>query len=343
MGRKSKKKRRGQPSERTTAAAPARAATTKKPADAPPSETQSRIGRIAAIVLGSIFIFAGTLKVGDPWVFLGSLPAYGVPSVLRLPITVMMPTIEVLLGIMLIIGWRTRIAATAAAGVLAVFAGVIAFGWANGTLQECGCFGPLLKRTPPQALAQDAAFMVLAVLGMMWAPVDKAPFTRIRSGTLAAVVVGSMAIIGGNLWSDTVTLDDMIVATEATVTGEMPAFEELGLRERNVFLYLFHPDCQYCVRNGPQLARIAADPDLPEVIGITHSVRPGQVKGYLDHAGADIKAYERNPAGFAQITGDGAVPQLVFLQRGRVARVWKGDLPGTLELKRAVNASSSPS
>jgi uncharacterized membrane protein YphA (DoxX/SURF4 family) len=340
MGRKSKKKRQNRETINDTG--PTGKAPAKVPGRSAPSSTQQRIGRIAAIVLGSIFIFAGTLKVGDPWVFLGTLPAYGVPSALRLPVTVIMPTIEVLLGIMLIIGWRTRIAATAAAGVLAVFAGVIAYGWATGTLQECGCFGPLLKRTPPQALAQDAGFMALAVLGIMWAPIDAAPFSRVRFGTLAAVVVASVAIIGGNLWSDTLTLDDLIVASEPTVGSDEPSFESLDLRNRDVFLYLFHPDCQYCVKNGPQLARIAADPELPEVIGITHSVRPGQIKGYLDHAGADIKAYERNPASFAQITGDGAVPQLVFLQHGRVARVWKGDLPGSIELKRAVNAGGSP-
>lgn len=336
MGRKKKKKNSSkQPS-------PSKPAKTVDRGDAPAtaSVNQQRIGRVAAIILGVIFLLAGTLKVADPWSFLGSLPAYGIPTALRLPITLGMPTIEVVLGVMLLAGWRTRLASLFSAVVLASFAGVIAYGYAAGTLQECGCFGPMLKRTPPQALAQDAAFIAMAVLGMLWAPATKLEMTGFRVGTLATVAVFSVAMIGGTLWSDTQSLDERLAAAEPVVGSNLPSLESLDLRNRDVFLYLFHPDCSHCVRNGPALARIARDPELPEVIGITHSVDPGEVRAYLDHAGADIKAYEFNVANFVQITGDGATPQLVFLKHGRRERVWKGDLPTTDELRRFVNAVS---
>jgi uncharacterized membrane protein YphA (DoxX/SURF4 family) len=332
MGRKSKKNK----GTGATAAGPA----ASKPERTPPSALQQRIGRVAAIGLGLVFVLAGTLKVADPWSFLGSLPAYGIPPVLRVPITVLMPTIEVALGVMLLAGWRTRIASLAAAGVLGGFALVIGYGWSMGTLQECGCFGPMLERTPPEALAQDAVFIGLAVLGMLWAPVTRIEWTRFRMGTLATVAVASVAMIAGTLWSDTATLEERIAAAEFAVGSTAPSLESLNLRNRDVFLYLFHPDCPHCVRNGPALARIASDPDLPEVIGITHGVSSGQVRAYLDHAGADIKAYTFNIASFVQITGDGAVPQLVFLKRGRRERVWKGDLPTPMELQRYVGATT---
>ncbi|MGD8816594.1 MAG: hypothetical protein PVJ51_05370, partial [Acidobacteriota bacterium] len=104
MGRKKKKKNSSkQPS-------PSKPAKTVDRGDAPAtaSVNQQRIGRVAAIILGVIFLLAGTLKVADPWSFLGSLPAYGIPTALRLPITLGMPTIEVVLGVMLLAGWRTR-------------------------------------------------------------------------------------------------------------------------------------------------------------------------------------------------------------------------------------------
>jgi uncharacterized membrane protein YphA (DoxX/SURF4 family) len=336
MGRKSKKKGNKQGSQPAKGTPAAR----KKAAGTSPSPLQQRIGRIATIALGVVFILAGTLKVADPWSFLGSLPAYGIPSALRLPITLGMPTIEVVLGVMLLVGWRTRIAALASAAVLAAFAGVIAYGYGMGTLQECGCFGPMLKRTPPEALAQDGAFIVLAVLGMMWAPATKLDMTRFRVGTLATVAVISVAMIGGTLYSDTASLDERIASAEPILGSDVPTLDSLNLRNRDVFLYLFHPDCPHCVRNGPAMARIAQDPDLPEIIGITHSVDPGEVRAYLNHAGADIKAYEFNIASFVQITGDGAVPQLVYLKHGRRERVWKGDLPSTVELRRVVDAAS---
>ena len=86
MGRKSKKKR--QKREVTGTSSPAAKASGKSrgkvaagaSGQSPPTATQQRIGRFAAGALGIVFILAGTLKVGDPWSFLGSLPAYGVPS-----------------------------------------------------------------------------------------------------------------------------------------------------------------------------------------------------------------------------------------------------------------------
>ncbi|MCH7825102.1 MAG: hypothetical protein IH849_09905 [Acidobacteria bacterium] len=346
MGRKSKKNRNKKGG--ATAAAMKPAGTPAKPEQrkaerTPPSEKLQKVARISSMVLGAVFVLAGTLKVGDPWSFLGSLPAYGLPSAIRLPVTVLMPTIEVVLGIMLIAGWRLRQASMATAGFLTLFGGVIAYGWVMGTLQDCGCFGSWLQRTPPQALAEDAGMLALAVLGIMWAPVGKTDLSRFRLGVLATVAVGSIAMIGSTLAADTSTLEERILAAEVAVDEGIPSLKDLDLRNRDVFLYLFQPDCPHCIENGPAIARISQDPELPDVIGITHSVARGDVDFYLRTAGADFPAYEFLWPSFVQITGDGAVPQLVFLRHGRIAQVWKGNLPSTRELKRAIAARSSSS
>jgi uncharacterized membrane protein YphA (DoxX/SURF4 family) len=345
MGRKKNKKARN---SGATAARISGANAARKPAAAgaaPRSsfankhaDTLRRVGRGAAILLGLVFLLAGTLKIGDPWSFLGSLPAYGVPSAVRLPATVLVPIFEVVLGFMLVAGWRLREASMATAAFLLVFGGAIAYGWAAGTLQECGCFGPLLKRTPPQALAQDAGLMLLAVLGFLWAPASNKSMTRGRWGTLATIAIASVAMIGSTLMEDPGTLEERIAAAEPVVGGATPSLADLNLRDRDVFLYLFHPDCPHCIENSPRVKRIVDDPDLPELIGITHSVRPADVRNYQLGADAEFIAYTFLMPSFVQITGDGAVPQLVYLRRGRIERVWKGDLPSPAELKRFLSA-----
>ncbi len=345
MGRKSKKNRKkkgGAPAAGKPASTPAKPEQ-KRAERTPPSEKLQKVARISSMVLGAVFVLAGTLKVGDPWSFLGSLPAYGLPSAIRLPVTVSIPTIEVVLGIMLIAGWRLRQASMATAGFLTMFGGVIAYGWAMGTLQDCGCFGSWLQRTPPQALAEDAGILALAVFGIMWAPAVKTDLSRFRLGVLATVAVASMAMIGSTLAADTSTLEERILSAEVAVDEGIPSLEDLNLRNRDVLLYLFQPDCPHCIENGPAIARISQDPGLPDVIGITHSVAPGDVDFYLRNAGADFPAYEFLVPSFVQITGDGGVPQLVFLQHGRIAQVWKGNLPSTSVLKRAIAARSSSS
>ena len=157
------------------------------------------------------------------------------------------------------------------------------------------------------------------------------------------MAAGSIAMIGSTLAADTSTLEERILSAEVAVDAGIPSLKDLDLRNRDVLLYLFQPDCPHCIENGPAIARIAQDPGLPDVIGITHSVSPGDVDFYLRTAGADFPAYEFLVPSFVQITGDGGVPQLVYLQHGIIAQVWKGNLPGTLALKRAIAARSSSS
>jgi len=334
MGRKSNTKKQGKKEKKNgvqPAGAASGAAAKRGPAAAtnPPSPTLQRVGRVAAIVLGSLFLLAGTFKIGDPWSFVGSLPAYGIPDALRVPVALIMPTIEVILGLMLIAGWRVRETSMATAGFLAVFGAVIAYGWSAGTLEDCGCFGPFLKSSPPMALARDGGMMVLAVLGFLWAPVDglrfTASFSRLRIGTIATVAVASFALIASILFADEGTLDERLAAAEARSVESAPSLASLALGEReHVFLYLFAPDCSHCIDAGPTMARMAADPDLPEIVGITTTRRAGETRYYMQHAGATFKAYEMPPASFMRITGDGSVPQLVHMQRGKIVRIWGG-------------------
>ena len=73
-----------------------------------PSPLQGRVSRIAAIILGLAMLVAGIFKAVDPWTFLGSLPAYGVPQVFHYPIVIALPALEIALGVMLIAGWQLR-------------------------------------------------------------------------------------------------------------------------------------------------------------------------------------------------------------------------------------------
>ncbi len=172
--------------------------------------------------------------------------------------------------------------------------------------------------------------MVLAVLGFMWAPVDglsfTASFSRVRIGTLLTVAVASFAMIASVLFADEGTLDERLAAAQARGSEAASSLASLNLGDReHVFLYLFSPDCVHCINAGPTMARMASDPDLPEIIGITTTRRPGEVKYYMQNAGASFKTYEMPAPAFVRITGDGYVPQLVHMKRGEIEHAWGGE------------------
>ncbi len=109
--------------------------------------SSNRLVRIAAIAiriaLGAIFIYAGYVKLKDPW----ELFALAVSSYNLLPLKMVefvartLPWAEVVIGLMLIVGFQLRIAATACSLLLLVFFSLIVRAYAKGMEISCGCFG----------------------------------------------------------------------------------------------------------------------------------------------------------------------------------------------------------
>jgi len=110
--------------------------------------SSSKALRVAAIVirvvLGGIFIYAGVIKMMDPWqLFANAIDAYKLlpmPAVIFVART--LPLAEILIGLMLIVGFQLRIAATACSLLLVVFFSLMVRAYARGEEISCGCFGP---------------------------------------------------------------------------------------------------------------------------------------------------------------------------------------------------------
>jgi uncharacterized membrane protein YphA (DoxX/SURF4 family) len=99
---------------------------------------------LVRIALGAIFVYAGYVKLKDPW----QLFANGIDSYKLLPMPAVifvartLPWAEVLIGLMLILGFQLRIAATACSLLLLVFFSLMVRAYAKGMEISCGCFGP---------------------------------------------------------------------------------------------------------------------------------------------------------------------------------------------------------
>jgi len=110
--------------------------------------SSSKTLRVAAIfiriVLGAIFVYAGYVKLKDPW----ELFALAISSYNLLPLKAVefvartLPWAEILIGLMLVVGFQLRIAATACSLLLLVFFTLMVRAYAKGMEISCGCFGP---------------------------------------------------------------------------------------------------------------------------------------------------------------------------------------------------------
>jgi hypothetical protein len=311
---------------------------------------QARVSRIAGMILGLAMIVAGVFKATDPWTFLGSLPAYGVPEFLHYPIVIALPALEIALGVMLIAGWQLRWAGIASAALIAVFSAAIAYGWSLGDLQECGCFGPFVQRSPGQALLQDFGLLILALLAVTTPVTNLRPLTRQQLGVIGVVAVASLAVAATGMARDTSDVSSAVTEVAQLIPSEEPsrqpdptgsmvrpkpsdvAPDELDLENREYLVLMFHPRCPHCEEAAPTIATYFDHFSLPTLVGFTFDAVPAEVDEYKAKLGAPFQVYQLPSRAFVQFTGDGAVPQLVYVRKGEIVRIWRGTPPTAQQL-----------
>jgi uncharacterized membrane protein YphA (DoxX/SURF4 family) len=126
------------------------------------------IGTLARLGLAAVWLVSGSIKAADPdqtWVAVRAydvLPSSGVTVV-----AAVLPWFELALGVLLLLGVRTRLVAAVAAGLLLVFIVGVSQAWARGLSIDCGCFGGGGEVAQDQTsygteLPRDTAFGVLA-------------------------------------------------------------------------------------------------------------------------------------------------------------------------------------
>lgn len=122
---------------------------------------------VLRLVLGVLFLYAGTTKAINPQAFADSIATFQVLSPKLINIVALgLPIFEIFLGTMFVTGWKARTASLGIAGLAVVFGIVLGQALARGLAVDCGCFGS----GPPSALKTWASFgrAVLLLAASVW-------------------------------------------------------------------------------------------------------------------------------------------------------------------------------
>lgn len=127
------------------------------------------VGVLARLGLAAVWLVSGILKALDPRTTVVAVRAYQIfPESLVGIVAAMLPYLEIALGVLLVLGLATRLAAVLSAVVLVAFiAGVISAA-ARGLSIDCGCFGgggdiAAGQTAYTEEILRDLGFLVLAV------------------------------------------------------------------------------------------------------------------------------------------------------------------------------------
>ncbi|TIC87448.1 DoxX family membrane protein [Nocardioides sp. GY 10113] len=128
------------------------------------------IGLLARLVTGSVWVVAGALKVTTPDASINAVRAYELlPGNSAEAVGLVLPALEIVVGLALILGVFARGAAVVSALLFAAFIVGIASVWARGIEIDCGCFGgggakEGAASAYPWEIARDAALLAASLL-----------------------------------------------------------------------------------------------------------------------------------------------------------------------------------
>ncbi|MGN6333145.1 MAG: DoxX family protein [Motilibacteraceae bacterium] len=100
------------------------------------------VGTVARLLLGGTLVVAGALKAVAVTGAVASVRAYDLlPGGLATAMGYTLPFLEIAVGVLLVVGLFTRVAAAVGGLLMVMFVIGIASAWARGLNIDCGCFG----------------------------------------------------------------------------------------------------------------------------------------------------------------------------------------------------------
>jgi len=124
---------------------------------------------IVRIIVGVLFIISGLIKLNDPIGFSIKLSEYFSEEVLNLPflnpfvlwLALFIVIYEVLLGVFLLIGFKTKFTLWSLLLMILFFTFLTFYSAHFNKVTDCGCFGDAIKLTPWESFRKDVILLVM--------------------------------------------------------------------------------------------------------------------------------------------------------------------------------------
>lgn len=143
---------------------------------------------VLRIVLGGIFIYASIDKIINPEQFIHALANYRIlPRGLENFFALLLPWVEVTIGVFLVLGMYEWIALTLYNILMLVFMAVIALSLIRGLNISCGCFttDPNAAKITWLTMMRDSLILVLSLGGYpLLSRLKPLPFLKKKSTTI---------------------------------------------------------------------------------------------------------------------------------------------------------------
>ncbi len=127
---------------------------------------------ISRFLIGALFIYSGFVKLVDPMGSAFKFQEYFGEDVLNLeflipyalPFAILLVVAELVLGVMLIVGYLPKLTVFSIFGLNCIFLFLTWYSHTTGKVTDCGCFGDAIKMSPKVTFYKNVFFMIFIVI-----------------------------------------------------------------------------------------------------------------------------------------------------------------------------------
>jgi uncharacterized membrane protein YphA (DoxX/SURF4 family) len=127
---------------------------------------------ISRVLVGLLFIYSGFVKLIDPIGSQYKFQEYFSEDVLNmeflipytLPFAILLIIIELVLGVMLLVGYKPKLTVWSLFSLNLVFLFLTWYSYVYNKVTDCGCFGDAVKLTPKETFYKNVIFMVFIII-----------------------------------------------------------------------------------------------------------------------------------------------------------------------------------
>ena len=173
---------------------------------APAPSLLRSVTRVSWFLLGALFIFSGLIKLNDPVgtaykleeyfevfaIDFGSFFLYF--KDLARTLSIVLSSLEVILGVALLLRWYLRQTLWALLTLLVFFAFLTFYSAAFNKVTDCGCFGDFIKLTPWTSFTKDLFLLLLWVIIFFNQRFLRHSFVRGTTGIMVMTFASAIAI-----------------------------------------------------------------------------------------------------------------------------------------------------
>ena len=313
--------------------------------------TLASLAAAARILMGTVFVVAGVAKAFQPVVFYWEAISYvslleagreAWPHIGRAALA--FAPLEVLVGLALLVGWRARLAFAAATALTVLFIVLTGLAWQKGAQVDCGCFGTLAKRTPGEALVEDAAMLALLLFAWRWGT------ARWSIGAwrwspqvvaLGALLTFGLLLVRFAPESDRVASSDLKAGVRLTGI-ELKGDVRVDLSDGQFLVELFSPRCSHCKSAVPKLNHWADTPGIPPIVALSEFPPDSpHLAAFIQQMRPRYTIASISSSDWMRLTWRHGWPRLAYVEDGVIQRVWEHDAMPSVDQLQGLSGPKS--